>query len=102
MKNIRGKAVSNQAIALAPGAAVQFIIAVKGAQNLFITPALSGLAFTVVKCTDDQFTKGDDGIYMVETKGNNAQRSEVVFEVKNATATEIKTSFKVELEDFGG
>lgn len=100
-KKINGRAVSNQTIALAPGAAVQFIIAVKGAQNLFIKPASNGLAFTVVKGTDDQFTKGDDGIYMVQTKGNNAQRSEVVFEVKNETAEQIKTSIKVEVEDFG-
>lgn len=102
LKKIHGKGVSSQAIALAPGAAVQFIIAVKGAQNLFITPASEGLTFTLVKGTDDQFTKGDTGIYVVETKGNSAQRSEVVFDVKNEGAKEIKTSIRIELEDFGG
>lgn len=96
----KGEIGSTQNISLAAGASVRFILGVTGAQNLFITPASKDLTFKIIKGTDGQLMKGEDGMYMVETKGNNAQKSEIVFEVKNATAKEIKSSIKVEVEDF--
>ncbi|NJM53148.1 MAG: hypothetical protein HC846_07000 [Blastocatellia bacterium] len=78
----KGEVGSTQSISLAPGASVQFILGVTGAQNLFITPASKDLTFRIIKGTDGELTKGEDGMYAVETKGNNAQKSEIVFEVK--------------------
>jgi len=97
----KGETGSTQTISLAPGASVQFILGVTGAQTLFITPGSKDLVFKIVKGTDGQFVKADDGIYSVETKGNNATKSEIIFEVKNTTTKEIKSSIKVEVEDFG-
>lgn len=97
----RGETGSTQAISLAPGASVQFILGVTGAQTLFVTPASKDLVFKIVKGTDSQFIKADDGVYSAETKGDNVTKSEIVFEVKNPTTKEIKSSIKVEVEDFG-
>lgn len=88
-------------ITLAPGASMQFVTGATGAQNIYVTPRTKGLSFTMLKGMCDSFVLGDDGTYSAETKGNNAQTGDILFEVKNNTAKEIKTSIRIQVEDFG-
>jgi hypothetical protein len=97
----KGEIGSTQSITLAPGASVQFVLGATGAQNLYVTPASKDLTFKMLKGIGGEFSKGDDGMYMAETKGNNGAKGDIIFEVKNTTAKEIKSSIKVEIEDFG-
>ncbi len=97
----KGEIGSTQSISLAPGASVKFVLGATGAQNLYVTPASKGLTFKMLKGIGDEFTQGEDGMYMAQTKGNNGARGDILFEVKNTTAKEIKTSIKIEIEDFG-
>ncbi len=97
----KGEIGSTQSISLAPGASVQFVLGATGAQNLYVTPASKGLTFKMLKGIGSEFTQGEDGMYMAETKGNNGAKGDILFEVKNTTAKEIKTSIKIEIEDFG-
>jgi hypothetical protein len=97
----KGEIGSTQSITLAPGASVQFILGATGAQNLYVTPASKDLTFKMLKGIGGEFSKGDDGMYSAETKGNNGAKGDILFEVKNPTAKEIKTSIKIEIEDFG-
>jgi uncharacterized cupredoxin-like copper-binding protein len=97
----KGEIGSTQSITLAPGASVQFILGATGAQNLYVTPASKDLTFKMLKGIGGEFSKGDDGMYSAETKGNNGAKGDILFEVKNTTAKEIKSSIKIEIEDFG-
>lgn len=97
----KGETGSTQNISLAPGASVQFVLGATGAQTLFVTPGSKDLTFKMLKGIGGEFVKADDGTYSAETKGNNAAKGDILFEVKNTTAKEIKTSIKVEIEDFG-
>lgn len=97
----KGEIGSTQTISLAPGASVQFVLGATGAQTLFVTPGSKDLTFKMLKGIGGEFVKADDGTYSAETKGNNAVKGDILFEVKNTTAKEIKTSIKVEIEDFG-
>jgi hypothetical protein len=97
----KGEIGSTQSISLAPGASVQFILGATGAQNLYVTPASKDLTFKMLKGIGGEFSKGDDGMYSAETKGNNGAKGDILFEVKNNTAKEIKSSIKIEIEDFG-
>jgi hypothetical protein len=97
----KGEIGSTQSISLAPGASVQFILGATGAQNLYVTPASKDLIFKMLKGIGGEFSKGDDGMYSAETKGNNGAKGDILFEVKNTTAKEIKSSIKIEIEDFG-
>ena len=97
----KGEIGSTQSISLAPGDSVKFVLGATGAQNLYVTPASKGLTFKMLKGIGGEFTLGEDGMYMAETKGNNGARGDILFEVKNTTAKEIKTSIKIEIEDFG-
>ena len=96
----KGKTESTENITLAPGASVQFILGATGAQTLFVTPGAKDLTFKMLKGIGGEFVKADDGTYSAETKGNNAAKGEIVFEVKNTTGKEIKTSLKIAIEDF--
>jgi hypothetical protein len=97
----KGEIGSTQSIALAPGESVQFVLGATGAQNLYVTPASKDLTFKMLKGIGGEFSKGDDGMYSAETKGNNGAKGDILFEVKNTTAKEIKSSIKIEIEDFG-
>jgi hypothetical protein len=97
----KGEIGSTQSITLAPGASVQFVLGATGAQNLYVTPASKDLTFKMLKGIGGEFSKGDDGMYSAETKGNNGAKGDILFEVKNTTAKEIKSSIKIEIEDFG-
>jgi hypothetical protein len=97
----KGEIGSTQSITLAPGASVQFVLGATGAQNLYVTPASKDLTFKMLKGIGGEFSKGDDGMYSAETKGNNGAKGDILFEVKNPTAKELKTSIKIEIEDFG-
>jgi hypothetical protein len=97
----KGEVGSTQSISLASGASMQFVLGATGAQNLYVTPASQGLTFKMLKGIGGDFSKGDDGMYSAETKGNNGAKGDILFEVKNTTAKEIKTSIKIEIEDFG-
>jgi hypothetical protein len=97
----KGEIGSTQSIMLAPGASMQFVLGATGAQNLYVTPASKDLTFKMLKGIGGEFTKGDDGMYSAETKGNNGAKGDILFEVKNTTAKEIKSSIKIEIEDFG-
>ncbi len=97
----KGKTESVQSITLAPGASTQFILGATGAQTLFITPETGELTFRIVKGIAGELIKGDDGVYSAETKGNNAARGDIVFEVKNPTKTGISEKITIAIEDFG-
>jgi hypothetical protein len=98
---VKGKTESTENITLAPGATTQFVLGATGAQNLFVTPGSKELTFKMLKGIGGEFIKADDGTYSAETKGNNAAKGDIVFEVKNPTAKEIKTTLKISIEDFG-
>lgn len=97
----KGKTESTENITLAPGASIQFILGATGAQTLFVTPGSKDLTFKMLKGIGGEFVKADDGTYSAETKGNNEAKGDIVFEVKNSTNKEIKTTLKIAIEDFG-
>ena len=96
----KGKTAATENITLAPGATAQFVLGATGAQNLFVTPGSKELTFKMLKGIGGEFVKADDGTYSAETKGNNAAKGDIVFEVKNSTSKEIKTMLKISIEDF--
>lgn len=97
----KGETGSTQNITLAPGATIRFVLGATGAQTLFVTPASKELTFKMLNGIGGEFVKADDGTYSAETKGNNAAKGDILFEVRNPTAKEIKTSIRIEIEDFG-
>ena len=55
----------------------------------------------MLKRIGGEFVKADDGTYSAETKGNYGAKGDILFDVKNNTTKAIKTSIKIEIEDFG-
>jgi hypothetical protein len=97
----KGATSSTQNVTLAPGASIKFVLGATGAQTLIVVPGSDELMFKMLKGIGGEFIKAEDGSYGAETKGNNGQRGDILFEVKNTTSKEIKTTLKISIEDFG-
>lgn len=96
----KGATEGSETVTLAPGAAKQYILGARGAQTLFITSDSKDLTFRTVRGILGEMIRADDGTYNAETKGNNGNKGDIVFEVKNPTSKEIKAKLQIALEDF--
>lgn len=96
----KGATEGSETVTLAPGATAQFILGATGAQTLFINSDSKDLTYRTVRGILGEMIRADDGTYSAETKGNNGNKGDIVFEVKNPTSKEIRAKLRIALEDF--